>query len=479
MRSGWRRLVAVAMCVSAVSAVPAGAGTRPDPPAVVASVPSSLTALTLAELPLMNAVAALDPTATTLRRALVNSNRYILNVWWPRHMSWAGPIPAAAERLAAKHTLDDEELRRYSSVALTLAAPIATKTYSNSMTGVPAASALDHVAALVQILVRTHRANLGTDVGWGGSWQSALWSSQAGLAGWLAGDALPEPDRLMLARMLEYEADAVSARKMHYLRDRHGAVLTPGDSGAEELAWDALGEFTAVELLPHHPRRHAWAVDAYERFIAAYARPQDVTSSRKVHGRALSSWLGGSNVEPNGIVVNHGRVNPDYTVSMSMHAAAISGLVGNGVPRAVLTNQDKLHRALSSTPFTGRGYRRPGGTVYVPNSAAIYHPQGPDWGTHRQVVYGVFDLQIAAFGLDSMQRVPARTWAARHLGQVLAMQGRFKTGQTYAGLNEDKYFAREEWTGSLLAYAELVDWLSTTKRLRVDDRPASAKKPVP
>jgi len=463
-----RNAVCVVVCAAAVAGAPAVAQVGNKPPALAATA-----TLTLADLPAMRRVAALDGVTSTVRGALANSNRYFLNTWWDERMMSATPYQRSLERLRARGTINSEDMRRYSSVALAIAAPLATKTYNAAVTGVPESTATQRASLLVQSLVRTHVSTIG-ESGWGGSWQSGLWASQAALAGWLVGPALPEPDRVLLARMLEYEADAVAARPIKYMRDRAGKILSHGDSGSEEMAWDALAMLTAVELLPRHPRRAFWADHAYRRFVAAYARPADVTSNAVVSGRPLSRWLAGSNVEPSGVVINHGRINPDYTVSMSLHAAVVSGLVGEGVPAAALHGHTATYRALTSHSF-GRGFSRPGGTVYRPNSAAIYYPMGADWGTDRQVVYGVFDLQMAALGLDRGMAVPARRWAALHLGHTRQMQSRFTTGQTYGSAKEDTYFGREEWTGGLLAYAELTEWLSSTKRLYVDNRSPGAK----
>lgn len=461
-----RPVLAAVVCATALTAVPAAG----EPPVAVPG-------LTLAPLPVMNAVAVGDSVTATVRQTLAVSNKYFLNTWWQRHMSGLEPWASSGARVVAKGTLDSEQVRRFSSVALALATPLATRSYDPVVTSVRVDVARDRAVTLVEMLVRTHRANAGY-AGWGGSWQSGLWASQAALAGWLCGPALSDADRLLLARMLQFEAASVASRPIHYLRDRNGRVLTPGDSGSEEAAWDAATLLTAVELLPANPDRARWAAKAYEAFVAAYSRPSDVRSSRVVNGLPLSRWLRGSNIEENGTVVNHGRVNPDYMVSMSLHGAVLPALTNQGVPAAVLHGNDVMHRALTSVPFTGPRYRAPGGTIYVPRSAAIYHPAGRDWGTQRQVVYGVCDLQVAALRLDRGARVPARTWASLHLGHVRRLQARFTNGQTYGHVSEDKYFAREEWTGALLAYAELFEWLTTTKRFRVDDRPASAKAPV-
>ena len=468
---GVRAVVCAVVCAAVAAVAPAVAAPGGQP------VVSATATVTLADPPTMNRVAALDEVAITVRSALGHSNRYFLNTWWNERVASPAPYRLSAERLVTRGTVNSEDVRRYSSVALSLAAPIATRTYDARATGVDTATATERASLLVQLLVRTHVSTVGR-AGWGGSWQSALWASQAGLAGWLLGAALPQPDRLLLARMLEFEADAVAARPVKYLRDRAGRTVHHGDSGAEESAWDALGMFTAVELLPRHPRRTFWADHAYRRFVAAYSRPADVTSSTVVSGRPLSRWLGGSNVEPSGLVVNHGRVSPDYTASLSLHAAVVSGLTGNGVPAAALHGHRATYGALSSHSF-GAGYAAPGGTIYRPGSPAIYYPKGADWGTDRQVVFGVFDLQMDALGLDRGFRVPARKWAALHLGHTRRLQARFDDGRTYGSPGEDTYWAREEWTGALLAYAELTEWLRSKKRLHVDHNPPGLKLPLP
>lgn len=433
---------------------------------------------TLAPLPPLPPLSG-DHTSVLLRDALRTAAKYYLNTWWTERMAGVEPYGSWTERLAAKGTLDAEEVRRFSSVALALAAPLASGAYDPGVAGTDVATAKRRVAELVGLAARTHRANVARQVGWGGSWQSALWASQAALAGWLVGDALPAPDRVLMARMLAYEADAVLARPMHYLRDRGGKVLTPGDSGAEELSWDALGVLTAVELLPHHPRRALWMETAVRRFVAAYSLPADLHSDRVVNGRPLSKWLNGSNLEKSGWVVNHHRLNPDYTVGFNVHAPLVAGLAGSRYPAAILHNQALLYRNISQTPFASPPYRAPGGTVYVRGTPRLYFPTGADWGTGRQFVFGVLDTEVAALRLDRGLRTPARTWATLHLREVRRLQNRFATGQMFGAQTEDRYFAREEHAGALLAYGHLTDLLARAGRLRVDHRDPSAKVPVP
>ena len=433
---------------------------------------------TLAPLPALPRLSG-EHTSVLLRDALRTAAKYYLNTWWTERMNGLEPYGSWSERLAAHGTLDAEEVRRFSSVALALAAPLASGAYDPGVAGVDAATAKDRVAELVALTSRTHRANLAREVGWGGSWQSALWASQIALAGWLIGDALPAPERVLLARLLAYEADAVVARPLHYLRNRGGRVVTPGDSGAEELSWDALGVLTAVELLPHHPRRAEWMEAAVRRLLAAYSLPADLHSNRVVNGRPLSKWLNGSNVEKSGWVVNHNRLNPDYTVGFNVHAPLVAGLAGAPYPAAILHNQALLYRNIAQTPFASPPYRAPGGTVYVRGTPRLYFPTGADWGTGRQSVFGVLDTEIAALRLDRGLRTPAATWARIHLREVRRQQSRFTTGQMFGSPTEHRYFAREEHAGALLAYAHLTDLLARAGRLRVDNRDPATKVPVP
>ena len=420
-----------------------------------------------------------DLNATLVRDALNVAGKYYMNSWWAERMTRFEPWSSWSQRAALTTTLDAEDVRRYSSVALALAAPLATGTYDPRVTRVPTETARERVAQLVALSVRTHIGNVPARAAWGASWQSALWASQVALAGWLIGPALPEHDRLLLARMLAHEADAVTARPLHYLRDRRGKLLTPGDSGAEELAWDALGVLTAVELLPYHPRRQVWAEAAYTRFVAAYSLPSDVHSSKVVNGRRLSTWLAGSNVERDGWVVNHHRVNPDYTVGFSPHAAVVPALAGAAFPEAIRHNQALLYRNVSQTPFRSPPALAPGGSVYVPGTPRLYFPEGPDWGAGRQFVFGALDVEADVHGFDRGLKVSARRWGLLHLREVRRMQSRFRTGQMFAGAAENRYFAREEHAGAVLAYAHLTTALAAARRLRVDRGGPSLKRPLP
>ncbi|HEU0130860.1 MAG TPA: hypothetical protein VFQ85_07700 [Mycobacteriales bacterium] len=433
----------------------------------------------LAEHPAATAtVLPRDAIGTLLRGAMNKTDKYALTVWWQQYMTGVDPYLTANERARTNQTIDSEEVRRYTSVAYALAASLATGAYDSAVTGVEKAVATERVVELVTYVATTHRANLMSSKGWGGSVQAALWAAQITTAGWLIGPALPPPTQVLLGRLMAYEADIVAKRELHYLRDTAHHVLTPGNSGAEELAWDGVALYTAVELLPHHANRGRWAQAAYERFVGAFSRPQDIHSTYVVNGRTVADWLDGSNAEPDGFVVNHYRINPDYTTDIALWAAPVSGLVGTAVPESVLAGADVTYKALTTVRFDPRVYNAPGGTVYRPGSSAVYYPRGADWGEHREAVYAGLDVQTAVLSTDPRVRDVAAKWARVHLDVVRGMQARFTTGQIYGPQSEDHYRSREEHAAMVLANAYLTWWLRANQRVSVDTRPASAKAPL-
>lgn len=465
----------LALALLAGVTTPAGAASGPSlpPPAAVGDV-------RLATRPDLSRLRTpTDEVARLLRSALTRSNKYALGTWWEEYMAGAQAYHDAGTRAGEKQTIDSEEVRRYSSVAYGLSASLATGAYRADVTGVPEHVARLRVADLVHYVASLHRANVQHTVGWGESVQAALWSSQAALAGWLLDDGLPPSTQVLVGRMLAHEADVVSARRLHYYRDRQGRVLTPGNSGAEELAWDGVALWTAVELLPHHERRSTWASAAYRRFVGAYARPADVGSTRMVNGRAVASWLGGSNAEANGFVVNHHKLNPDYTTDIAIWGAAVSGLTDGSVPAAMLEGMDRTYLALATHRFPSPPYRAPGGPAFRPGHPDVYYPTGPDWGPDRHVVYGSLDAQTAALSRDPRVGLKATGYARLRLREVEKMQARFPTGQIYGPRSEDVYRAREEHAAMLLGNAYLTWWLAHNDRFDIDRAPAEQKRAQP
>ncbi|HVE98640.1 MAG TPA: hypothetical protein VNA12_05615 [Mycobacteriales bacterium] len=404
------------------------------------------------------------PDARAMRGVLSNAARWIATAWWASQGSDLPRLVADADLMTPV------KCERAAMAAYTLAVALTTGAFDPTATGVTPQEAAARARQVLTTLARTHRA--ADPRGWGHTWQSALWAALGAHAAWLLGPALSDVDRLLVARMLESEADAVVARPMHHLRDRSGRLRTPGNTGAEELAWDGMVLQVGVSLLPAHAHRALWADAAHRRMVNAFARPQDVRDRRVVNGRRVTDWLAGSNAEPSGLVVNHGRVFPDYstTINENLFAVTVYPLVGLAVPDAARYNVDVVYAALSTVGLHGPPYRAPGGTAYVRRSAEIYYPQGTVWGYRRQMCFAALDVQVAALDLDRLSPVPARVWARRHLGVVRAMQARFPDGHTFAR-GEDRFWLQEEWIGMQSAMAYMTQWVSSHRLVRWHNRP--------
>jgi hypothetical protein len=406
-----------------------------------------------------------DEQAERSRAILLNANKYALRTWFPtKYGSQTG------EYLDLGGTAEGN-IRPPGSEALALATSLATGAYDEDVTGFPAVQARDVAVRIVSSIAYHHISN--KQGGWGIGWQSALWAFNAAFAGWLLWDDLPAADRQRLARMVRAEADAFLYYQVPYYQDPTGKVLTPGDSKAEENAWNAAFLNLAVSMMPTHPNRAVWRDKAIELMISAYSRPSDLQNAAEVNGKPVSAWLHGSNIFEDGTLVNHNIIHPDYFTSIANSAGAplVYGLAGLPTPKAAFHNADLVYDTLANHEFSSPPYAAPGGTIYVraPDggaSADIYYPQGNDWGTSRQMNFLLLDTLAATFGFGPQ----ASDWAAAHAERVLQMQSRFPDGRTYGAPSEDTYSGREEWVALLAARTYLTHWLDHNADLRVTNR---------
>lgn len=369
----------------------------------------------------------------------------------------------------ASYGTSEHAVRGAASVAMLEAVGIQTSLYDPDLAGFPNyQSAINRANLLLNATVGAHK--LFTTGGWGGQWQSAWWGALLGTTGWVQWRYLAVADRERLLQVLEYEADQRLAQPPRYLRDAAGAVLTPGDTGAEENAWNAAGLVCAALMMPSHPRALNWMSWAVGLGVASFAHPDDVGSDQVINGRQLNEWLEGSNVEDTYDVINHGKVNPDYSQAVCLfgHVAILFGLAGKPMPSAFNWNADKVYARLAR-------YYAPG----EPTQPVLY-PEGPDWGVRRSVSCWWPDVCAQLLGWDAGAARPAGYWADVHLADADIQQARYGLtaspsgdGHMYAPLNattpslsEDSYPAREQIACYQVAAGHLLTWLHTHGRLR-------------
>lgn len=397
-----------------------------------------------------------DADSTRVRNILNNATKYALTTWWNNVKNFDAQDPATYLDFGG---VGESSIRPPGMEAVALAVSLKTNTYAPTVTGVSTATATSRALNLIRSVAYRHLANSAG--GWGNAWQTALWATFAGTAGWLMWDDLNATDQEYVRKMVEHEANRFIGYQVPYYRAPDGTILTPGDTKAEENAWNATVLGLALAMMPDHPSKDAWTYKFNELNISEYARPSDPTSTTMVNGRQIKDWLYGSNVNSDGTAVNHNIIHPDYMVSpnLALHSALVLRMAGLSANQSMFFNTGYAYDALVDVNFSSPPYDAPGGTIYKDGTGDIYHPQGNDWGTSRRMQFVIADVFARAFNLDGLVAEKASTWEPLHASVVTTMQARFTDGRTYGASTEDTYAGREEWVAHHAAWAAWTKWL--------------------
>lgn len=351
-------------------------------------------------------------------------------------------LPYAYYDVIDTHRSIEESVRRSANVALA-AAIMLTTTDWKTVQNISRARLLSYAKWQIRSIACQHAAN--TPGGWGTTWQSALWASTAGQAGWLLWPYLNTQERGYVTSMVAAEANAVTARGPHYYRDRDGRELSPGDSKSDEVSWDLTAPALALAMMPSTKQAKKWKRTLVGFSIAAFARPSDLKSSITVNGVNIGKELPGTNANEDGTVTNHNIINPDYqqNVQNLWWAASMLRVAGQSVPEAVFLNADIIYRSLAVVNFPSPPYAEPGGIVYKPGGQ-IYYPQGVSWGTRRPATFTGVDSFAAIYSAPDTH---AAQYLADHARDTRGMQQRYDSGRIYAKGNvEDSYaLGKEEY----------------------------------
>jgi hypothetical protein len=205
------------------------------------------------------------------------------------------------------------------TIAFLLAVALRTGVYDPNEVGISQDECLNRVRKAIRGLVAVHKSNGDARLGWGDHWQSALWATLVAQAGWMLWEELDTETRRMVVKVTEFEADRFIAPDYHvpYWADRE-RIISPGNTRAEENAWNAMILQLAVAMLPDHPHSRRWREVASELMVSSYARRLDMDDEQTVvDGRTVKAWLGGYNVRDDGAVINHGILHPDYITSIT------------------------------------------------------------------------------------------------------------------------------------------------------------------
>lgn len=388
------------------------------------------------------------------RALFLQSNKYALNAWYNDVKKFKEQNGDYLEFGG----INEPIIRPVTHQVFALALSLKLKAYDPAITGVSTDEATRRTLKMIKSLSHHHKANK-KEKGWGNAWQSAVWASQAALAGWFLWDEMDEPSRRELSQMLVYEADRFLDYKVPYYRNKEGKIISKGDTKAEENAWNSSILVAACAMMHDHPHWEQWNAKAIELQVSAYSAPSDRGKSDVINGFPLSQ-LNGSNMNEDGTVVNHDRIHPDYMTAIMCCATNvwIYKLGGLRMPEAAIYNGERVYKAL-----TGLAFKE--GTMYISEGEKptfrLYFPEGNDWGTDRQANYWLMDVMADLFQWDKGNKIKGKEWASVRIPEMARMQNRSQTGQYYQAQSEDTFPSREEWISYHFSFGYLGLWMKS------------------
>jgi hypothetical protein len=352
----------------------------------------------------------------------------------------------------AHHDSTEYSIRPLGDLALGIAVMLKTGIYSTKEAALDEKDALHRAELAIRGIALTHRANRMTGRNWGGRcsnstcWQAAYWASLAAQASWMLWDDLHDDTRLAVARMVEYEADSFRKYRVPYWKNADGVEIHPGDTKSEENAWNARLLAVAQAMMPNHADIAHWREKASELQVSAYCRPSDLTNGTAVDGKPVREWINGSNMTEDGVLVNHGMIQPDYIAcdaELRGNTAIVTALARQQTPASTLFNASVVYCALTELGFkpgkssysTGE-IKSPGGPIYIRTgsgkntaySPRVFYPQGGDWVRDDiPIIMGAHlneDVFADVFELDKGKSFNALGWARVRVDRMLEMQRR-------------------------------------------------------
>ena len=158
----------------------------------------------------------------------------------------------------------EQAVRPLAGFAYGMAALLKTGIYSPSVAGQSQTEAIHRVELAIRGAALTNVANTGAGYRWGQglsaaqSWEAAYWAGMTADAAWWLWDDLRRETQRAVANMVVHDADAFLEYTVRYWADKDGRILTPGDTKAEENAWNSHLLAAAQAMMPNHPHAARW-----------------------------------------------------------------------------------------------------------------------------------------------------------------------------------------------------------------------------
>jgi hypothetical protein len=349
-----------------------------------------------------------------------------LRLMSPRFRDW--PFLAGC-RYHKREGSAEWDVRQNATVALGYST-ILRGPYDETAGGVPQAKLASDLTQLLRTIAITHRVNfLPTSDGkaWGDQWQSAFWAGIAGEAAWLVWEQLPSDVRLLVARMVEHEANRFNTRPPD-----SGYLL---DTKAEENAWNSEVVALAACMFPDHPSSGLWQERAKVYMINAFTRSQDRESERMVDGKPLREWVTTVTLHDDFTLENHHRVHPDYLAcsSLNLRNALLYKAAGLPLPESLAYGSPETYGVFKNLTAT---------------NGSCFYVNGQDWWPHRHDV----PILLSAFA-SVLQNDPQAAFLERaNLAFFGRMHARFEDGSAWDSREYNYANAEEEL---IARYAEM------------------------
>ncbi|MDR2774533.1 MAG: uroporphyrinogen decarboxylase family protein [Tannerella sp.] len=206
------------------------------------------------------------------RRILSNAVRY--------NLSWiCESFTLDKERdlyIIEKYT--EHDVRPAASVCYAVSVALKFAKMNEHDLGISPETALIITKRMIKGVASAYKQNRTDGNGWGFDWQSAFWATLAGQGAWLLWNELDSETQTMVCRMVISEADRFIADdyKVPYWMSPDGKENTPGDTKAEENAWNSGVLSLAVAMMPLHSHCYDWRQVCNELIISAFATKDDL-----------------------------------------------------------------------------------------------------------------------------------------------------------------------------------------------------------
>jgi hypothetical protein len=391
------------------------------------------------------------------RKILANTIRYNLN-WIYKTFK--------ADTSRGYYIIDhynENGIRPSASVCYGAAVALTCADLKEKELGIPRKVALKNIIMLIKGVAAGYKANRSDGKGWGNGWQTAFWATMVGQGGWMLWDNLDAETKLMVQTLVVDEADRFIAPgyKVPYWANPDGHVNTPGDTKAEENAWNSTLLQLAIAMMPQHPHIERWKHICSELMISSFSLKSDLQNDKIVDGKPIKDWLHGFNVRDDGAVINHNIVHPDYTSTITLRARTflVQPLAGEPVSQGAALNSSFIYHSFVEHVWPSPPYKSPGGSMYITGKAEVYYPQGTDWSKYRFDVYYLNDVNAHILGWDKGLKHKANDWMRIRARRILAMQARHSDGHMFTHEEYSTYAGCEQMVAWLTADAYLLFWL--------------------